>query len=244
MSKRKKIALAISLLLIGIVIITIISFLIYVSDYYKAQDVDEYLESSDTVEVSKKDNNYYFVPSNYDTGIIMYPGGKVETKAYAPICRLLAEDGYLVILLHMPFNLAFLDFDAADKIIDSYNDINFYLMGHSLGGAMSSEYLAKNYDKYEGMIYLASYTTKNLKNTNLRVLSMYGENDKVLNKKSYEKYKKNLPINSEEYIIKGGNHGYFGSYGEQKGDGTATITPLTQWSIAVSRIDKFIKEAE
>ena len=38
------------------------------------------------------------------------------------------------------------------------------------------------------------------------------------------KIKKNLPENSTEYIIEGGNHAGFANYGSQKGDGKLNIT--------------------
>ena len=42
--------------------------------------------------------------------------------------------------------------------------------------------------------------------------------------------------------ISGGNHAYFGNYGEQKGDGKATITREEQQKIAVKEIMEFINE--
>ncbi len=38
----------------------------------------------------------------------------------------------------------------------------------------------------------------------------------------------------------GGNHAYFGDYGEQEGDGIATITRAEQQTFAVERIVEFI----
>lgn len=43
---------------------------------------------------------------NIDTGLIIYPGGRVDPRSYAPAAHALAEDGYLVIIPPMPFNLA------------------------------------------------------------------------------------------------------------------------------------------
>src|SRR4030067_2834600 len=40
------------------------------------------------------------------TGLILYPGGRVDPRAYAPTARKIAESGYLVIVVPMPFNLA------------------------------------------------------------------------------------------------------------------------------------------
>ena len=38
--------------------------------------------------------------------IVIYPGGRVDYRSYAPIARKLAGDGSLVILVRMPLNLA------------------------------------------------------------------------------------------------------------------------------------------
>ena len=46
----------------------------------------------------------------------------------------------------------------------------------------------------------------------------------------------------EKYIINGGNHACFGNYGEQKGDGKATITKDEQINITVKQIVKFIEK--
>ena len=43
-----------------------------------------------------------------------------------------------------------------------------------------------------------------------------------------------------EQVIQGGNHAYFGSYGEQKGDGAASITPAEEWAETLSCILDFI----
>lgn len=73
------------------------------------------------------------------------------------------------------------------------------------------------------MILLGSYSTANLSNTSLKVISVYGSEDDVLNQEKYEKNKKNLPADFCEYEIEGGCHSYFGMYGLQKGDGVPSI---------------------
>ena len=53
------------------------------------------------------------------------------------------------------------------------------------------------------------------------------------NAEKYEECRANLPEDAAELIIEGGNHAYFGSYGLQDGDGTATITNDIQIADAV-----------
>ena len=88
---------------------------------------------------------------------------------------------------------------------------------------------------------LAAYSTEDLSQTNLSVLSIYGSEDLVLNKESYEENKQNLPNGFSELVIEGGNHAYFGTYGEQSGDGVAKITNREQIEITANKIVEFVK---
>lgn len=97
------------------------------------------------------------------------------------------------------------------------------MAGHSLGGSMASSYLEENHSDYEGLILLGSYSTADISATSLDVLSIYGSEDGVLNREKYKECMVNLPSDTEEYIIDGGCHAYFGAYGAQEGDGTPTV---------------------
>lgn len=215
------------LLSIFIPIIMIVSMIfIYLNDHYQATDeVKDFLVSTETVEVFKDENNYYtFKPKDPTKAIIFYPGGKVDSLAYSPLLYKLAEEGYLTILIKMPFNLAVLNTNAADKVRDNYPEIDiWYLAGHSLGGSMAASHLAKNSDRYDGLILLGSYSTVDLMSFDISVISIYGEFDYVLNKEKYQSNKRHLP-NLQELIITGGNHAYFGYYGEQSKDGISLTT--------------------
>ena len=43
-------------------------------------------------------------------------------------------------------------------------------------------------------------------------------------------------------IIEGGNHAYFGSYGEQDGDGKANISNAEQIEFAANEIEKMLAD--
>lgn len=106
---------------------------------------------------------------------------------------------------------------------------------------MAGNYIAEHTDEYEGIIMLASYTTKDLSKTDLKYFSTYGDQDQVLNLKSYEKNIKNIPEGTGYvHVIQGGNHAQFGSYGKQEGDGTASILPEEQWHETVNEVTDFI----
>lgn len=234
---KKYIYLFSGLLVISLVVIC----LLYVNDFYKADELaistfGEY-DSVTKEELSDGTLVFYNNEEEIDTGIIFYPGGKVEYSAYEPLMEGCASNGYLCAVVEMPFNLAVFDVDKADDIKSKYTNIkSWYIGGHSLGGSMAASYLKSNYEDYLGLVLLGSYSTTDLSNTSLKVLSIYGSNDKVLDMDKYNKYKTNLPEGYEEHIILGGNHAYFGVYGEQNGDGESSISNSEQINLTVDLI--------
>lgn len=225
----------------AVLALTIVIAFCYFLPYSKAQS---FTEIPETVKVSnEKEGLFYDGPGN-DKLLILYPGAKVDTKAYEPVMSMLAEDGIDCFVIDMPLHFAFFNINGADKILNNYDYKNYYIAGHSLGGAMAANYLAKddNWKKFEGIIFLASYSANDLKKSTLRAVSIYGSNDGVLNiskVKEGRKYFKDE--NYSEEVIQGGNHAQFGNYGKQSGDNTAEISPQKQWEETVKIIENFVK---
>lgn len=204
---------------------------VYVGDYYRiGKSAVQALETDEIVVTEKiADDIYAFVPENPVSGLIFYPGGKVEYTAYAPLMESYAKRGVLCVLVKMPFNLAVLDVDAADGIQEQFPEIeNWYIGGHSLGGSMAANYVSEHVNEFDGLLLLASYATADLSQSGLNIISVYGSEDKVLNLEKYEEYHENLPTDAKEMVIKGGCHALFGDYGAQEGDGEPTITAEEQ----------------
>ena len=148
--------------------------------------------------------------------LFFYPGGLVEAKSYAPLLERIAGKNVFCVLVKMPFHLAVFNSDGADTVIRDFPDVkNWFLGGHSLGGAMASSYAQKHEDSLEGLVLLAAYPTDTLRS--LPVLSIYGSRDGVLNREKYKGSIKNAKI-CNEIVIQGANHAGFGNYGEQKKD--------------------------
>ena len=211
----------------------------YVNDYYRTdQDAIAAFAPMNAVEaVLLDDNTLVFGPENAVKGFIFYPGGKVEYTAYQPLMAACAQQGILCILVEMPFNLAVLDVNAADGIQCLYPEIEkWYIGGHSLGGSMAASYLADHIGEYDGLILLGSYSTADLSQAGIDVLSVYGSEDKVMNRIRYEENKSNLPSDFIEIVIEGGCHAYFGMYGEQEGDGKPAISNEEQILITAEQI--------
>lgn len=217
---------------------------IYVNDYYRAdwEAINSFKPSVEVTEKTLKDGTVIFGDTDSEYGFIFYPGGKVEYTAYTALMRELAANGVFCVLVKMPFNLAVLDMDAAEGIQEKYPEIDsWYIGGHSLGGSMAAAYLGDNAEEYEGLVLLGSYSTEDLSDDDVTVLSIYGSEDKVLNEAKYEENKSNLPEDFTEVVIDGGCHAYFGMYGEQDGDGTAGISNEEQVYITVEILKNYIK---
>ena len=199
------------------------------------------LEETQHLSVTVMEDMVIFTPAEPEAGLVFYPGGKVEHLAYAPVLRALAQEGIACILPRMPFDLAVLDMDAAREARGKLPEIqHWYLGGHSLGGAMAAAYAAECTEEYEGLILLAAYSTKDLNNSNMKVISLYGSEDEILNMEQYLTCRSNLPEDTVEQVLEGGNHAQFGSYGPQEGDGTATVTPEEQIAWAAEIISEKI----
>jgi pimeloyl-ACP methyl ester carboxylesterase len=161
------------------------------------------------------------------TGLIFYPGGRVDARSYAPEMRAIAEDGYLAVIVPMPLNLAVLDINRADQVIAAFPQIQRWaLAGHSLGGAMAASYIAKHPGVIDGLVLWASYPASGdvLSNQGLRVTSIYGTSDGMATSDQVLGAAPLLPADTRWVPIEGGNHGQFGWYGNQPGDLPAAIS--------------------
>ncbi len=243
MKKKKGIRAAI--ITTALLMILAVLFILYVNDFYHAsEDVEEYCSLNAPVTITETENGLYLDGEGKESALIFYPGAKVEYTAYVPLMYEIAERGVDVFIVKMPFNLAVFGISRADDMISGYDYSHWFISGHSLGAAMAACYAAGNSDKLDGIIFLASYTTKDLKAKGLKALSIYGSEDGVLNLDKLSEGRKLLPEDSGEIVIEGGNHALFGLYGEQKGDGKATISNREQWNITAEAVVDFVTSSE
>jgi len=201
------------------------------------------LESDSQVTV--KINNFItFQPADVKptTAFIFYPGGRVDYRSYAAPLHAIAAQGYLVVLVPVRLNLAFFDINAADSVIAQYPEIQHWAVGgHSLGGVASALF-AKDHPQLEGIIFWASYPADDsLKNSDLKMLSIYGTND-MAGMAKFDETKPLLVSDAEYVVIQGGNHAQFGDYGPQPGDNEATISRADQQAQVVQATADFLME--
>jgi len=208
------------------------------------------LESGDGVTVTHTDDGWVFLPDSGwgvpKTGLVFYPGGRVDPRSYAPFARALAAEGHAVVIVEVPLSLAVLEVGAADDVIISPQlaaVTRWAVGGHSLGGAMAAQYLAgAERAELEGLLLLASYPPSgaDLSGSHVSVTDVTATLDTVLDRESWVAGRALLPENAYRVSISGGNHAGFGDYGAQPGDSPATCTPEEQLLQAVRAADELL----
>jgi len=164
---------------------------------------------------------------NPTVGLVLYPGGHVDPRSYAPAAHALAQEGYLVVIVPMPLNLAVFAPDRATEVMAAFPEINGWAVGgHSLGGAMAARFAYQNPNTVDGLFLWAAYpaSTDDLSSLPLAVTSISATRDGLATPAKIAASRPLLPGGARWVVIEGGNHAQFGSYGSQRGDGTAAIS--------------------
>jgi len=213
----------------GILIALILGFVVWAqTPSGPMSEAEAAIESDASVEVAQ-DGWITFTPTGVTptTGLIIYPGGRVDPRSYAPAARQIAEQGYLVVIAPMPLNLAVFNPDRAAEIIAAYPDIqNWAIAGHSLGGAMAANYIDSGNSAIDGLALWASYPAEgdSLADSPITVTSISGTLDGLSDPTKIEASRSLLPADTIFVPIEGGNHAQFGYYGPQGGDNLAAIS--------------------
>ena len=193
----------------------------------------------------QKNNWTHFEVTGEKKGtLLFYTGALVEPQAYAKLADGLAKEGIEVYIISSQLNLPVLDNGTMATIVKEEHLDKVFIGGHSLGGVVSAveaKHL-EEINKVAGLILLASYPDKStdISGTQIPVLSITASNDKILNQDKYEEAKSRLPEATTYTTIEGGNHSGFGLYGQQNGDGTATMTAEEQQKQLIQLIKQLI----
>ena len=175
----------------------------------------------------QKNNWTHFEVTGEKKGtLLFYTGALVEPQAYAKLADGLAKEGIEVYIISSQLNLPVLDNGTMATIVKEEHLDKVFVGGHSLGGVVST------------------IEAKKLNETGqvagLILLSITASNDKILKQEKYEDAKSRLPESTLYTTIEGGNHSGFGLYGQQNGDGTATMSAEEQQKQLVQIIKQFI----
>lgn len=182
-----------------------------------------------------------------NTGLLLYPGGRVDPRSYGPTARAIAAKGYLVVVVPMPLNLAFLAPDRAARVLASYPEIEHWTIGgHSLGGAMAARFAYRFPEAVEGLALWAAYPAEddNLSASDLAVVSIYGTLDGLATPIKIAASRPLLPAGARWVAIEGGNHAQFAWYGPQFGDNPAAISRSAQQEQVVEATVALLERVE
>jgi pimeloyl-ACP methyl ester carboxylesterase len=177
------------------------------------------------------------------TGFIIYPGGRVDYRAYAPTAQAIAAQGYLVVIVPMPLNLAVFNPGAAADVIAAHPEIKYWAVGgHSLGGSMAANFAHAHPGAVQGLVLWASYpaSSDDLSSGTLKVLSISGTLDGLSTPTKIQASRALLPADTVFVPIEGSNHAQFGWYGPQSGDNPAAISREEQQAQIVQATVDFL----
>lgn len=227
MTLLRKIILAIAT---GLLIVSIVA-VSYTSNPYTASN--EMYELIDTSSFTEYTDHYQFYNQDGQTEIIIMPGGLVDASSYLYLGYKLYLAGFEVTIVKPPLYLAIIQPNQVASFISNYQ--RTVLIGHSLGGVVAAN--AANKYEVDALVLLASYAMKDV--NDIDVLALTGTKDLILDIDRYQANKSHFDT-AIEVAIDGGNHAQFGWYGEQKGDGNATITVKQQQDLIVQEIITFL----
>ncbi|MEK6222749.1 MAG: alpha/beta hydrolase [Chloroflexota bacterium] len=165
------------------------------------------------------------------TGLIFYPGGRVDPRGYAVLARTIAAEGYVVVIPSMLINMAFFNPNAADDIIAQFTNIeDWAIAGHSLGGTMAIQYTKEHAGNIEGLVIWSSYpaNSSDISAFDIPVVSIYGSRELKVTDDSVGERAHLLPADTLYISIKGGDHHQFGSYEINPKNHLATTSRASQ----------------
>ncbi len=225
------------------------------SDALNAMESDSAVTVSEisVTEWEESSNFYYAFEPNYKVptvGFIIYPGAWLDPRAYAPAAHAIAAEGYLVVIVKMPDDVAALGARRANEVIDNYPEIEKWIIGgHSIGGSFACAYAKDFIEKIDGVVLWASWPSVNfrLDDTDLKAISIYGSNDG--HPETIEEGAEHLPADAEFVKIEGGNHTQFGWYDTspspyQEGDNPADITIEVQQGQIIQATIAFLEQLD
>ncbi len=236
-------------LLIALVLV-VAGFVVYAKSSTASPQPEALTAMQSTPEVEVITDGWLaFVPqeTTLTTGFVFYPGGLVDPRAYAPMAEDIAAEGFLVVIPRMPLNLAVFSPGKATDVIQAFPEIELWAIGgHSLGGAMASQYASRNPTSVSGLALWAAFPPEgsDLSGRDLAATSVYGTRDGLVSIEEIEASRQLLPAETKFVAVEGGNHAQFGWYGPQKGDLPAVLSHAEQQAQTVAATVALLERIE
>jgi len=224
----------------------VVVFMLWMWSGFQAHNLpDDTFISTESISVHENTEMISFQTMEQDsTQIIFFQGGLVEPEAYAPLARSLAENGYSVHIIKMPFRLAILGYDELSSLFNlSDSNTDYILMGHSQGAKMAAKFVHENPDLIDGLVLMGTSHPRDfsLSYSTIPILKLYASNDGLASVVEVMENRNMLPIDAKFIEIKGGNHAQFGYMGSLLMDDVASISKEEQLVQVNAEIVRFLK---
>jgi pimeloyl-ACP methyl ester carboxylesterase len=210
---------------------------------YRTRDVARALLTSDAkVTVRNSREALAFLPTSAvrPSGLLFIVGAGVAAEAYAPLLRPVAEKGYPVFVVRLPYRIAPLEGHKrtavlrAHAILEGTDTVRSWVVaGHSLGGALACRIAADSPQGVSEIVLIGTSHPKtvDLSHSRMRITKVYGSNDGIATVEMIRATRHLLPRETRWIEIEGGNHSQFAHYGHQILDGSPAIARAQQQEV-------------
>jgi pimeloyl-ACP methyl ester carboxylesterase len=216
---------------------------------------DELLLSTRDVTVAEDASTLAFEPTTprHSSALVFICGSGVHAHAYAPLLRPIADQGYPVVIVKLPYRFALLDSHRTEAVnrvralMAGRRDVTGWVVaGHSLGGALAARVALTDVGRTAAFVLIGTTHPRDhdLSTIDAPVTKVYGTLDGVAPVDGVMANRRMLPAHTKWVEIPGGNHSQFGHYGRQLFDGAATISREAQQSVTRDVLLEALKLAE
>ena len=176
--------------------------------------------------------------------LVFFPGALVSPKAYAPLARSVAEAGYPVLVVELPYRGAFggaespeLQMRIASALASITENHSIVVGGHSRGAVIASR-LSVRTPEPSGVILIGTSHPRDvdLSRLEIPVTKIVGTRDGIATQEKVVANAFLLPDRMRWVWIDGGNHSQFGWYGFQPMDWRANISAAEQRNIMTQAV--------
>lgn len=212
-------ALKITVVVLVVLPLVTWAYLVYNADTNRAVPLESALTALQSDDQVLVENDKWVVmrpaAGTPNIGVILYPGAHCMVEGYSEIMKPVAAAGYLVVGVKMPFEFSIFAPNRADEVRDAFPEIEqWFISGHSMGGAMAGRYADLNQDSLAGLILLDAYppAANSLADSSLPVLHVHRARPDGTAPQKFEEMREVFPPDSVWAPVPGGNHMNFGAF--------------------------------
>lgn len=206
-------------------VVTLIGFLTYFHIVFMAEreaTLEVFRDDRVVVEVVEGSVTLSPVGDVPTVGILYIPGARVEPYSYLHALVDVAASGVTVVVMEPLFNMALLDRRSLDELTAAAPSVeDWILVGHSLGGVRAC--MLADDPRVTGLVLFASYCASDISHLTIAVHQVLASEDGLIDAEALRETRGFLPPGAVTTTIEGANHASFGTYGDQPGDGVATL---------------------